>query len=99
MAQKINYGIDAPNVIRNFFIAGTIFYAIPFGQENRHLQVIEDGLPERVDASQKRIRAVPIAGDNSMQHHPLAALTEVIFEFDNQRHCRHPTQKYPMAAL
>ena len=30
MAQKPNYGIDAPNVIRNFFIAGTIFLIIAF---------------------------------------------------------------------
>src|SRR5580704_822724 len=30
MAQKTNYGIDAPNVIRNFFIAGTIFLVIAF---------------------------------------------------------------------
>jgi hypothetical protein len=28
MAQKANYGIDAPNVIRNFFIAGTIFLVV-----------------------------------------------------------------------
>jgi arsenite methyltransferase len=28
MANKPNYGIDAPNVIRNFFIAGTVFLII-----------------------------------------------------------------------
>ncbi len=28
MAQKPNYGIDAPNVIRNFFIAGTLFLIV-----------------------------------------------------------------------
>src|ERR1700722_19717371 len=28
MANKPNYGIDAPNVIRNFFIAGTVFLVV-----------------------------------------------------------------------
>lgn len=30
MAQKTNYGIDAPNVIRNFFIAGILFLVVAF---------------------------------------------------------------------
>ncbi|WP_212003663.1 class I SAM-dependent methyltransferase [Chitinophaga sp. HK235] len=28
--QKTNYGIDAPNVIRNLFVIGVILFAIPF---------------------------------------------------------------------
>jgi hypothetical protein len=28
MANKPNYGIDAPNVIRNFFIAGAVFLIV-----------------------------------------------------------------------
>ena len=66
------------------FVAGAIFDAIPFGEEGGHLQVIEDGLAEGVDAAEQWVGAIRVGGDNSVQHHPFAALAEIIFKFDNQ---------------
>ena len=68
------------------YVACAILYPLPFLQELIGLQVIEDRLSEGIDAAQNGKIALVIRGDDSVQHHPFAAFTQIIFELDDERH-------------
>lgn len=67
-------------------VVHAIFRAIPFFQEGFHLQVIEYGLAEGVDAAEQEEIRVGSDGDYAVEHDPLAALAEIVFEFHDQGH-------------
>jgi len=72
-------------------VTGAIFDVVPFAKEDFHLQMIEDGLSEGIDSAEER-KSRLIARDYAVQHDPLAALAEIVLEFDYQRHGRAPSR-------
>jgi len=68
------------------FVADSIFDFLPLLQKFSHLQVIEDGFAEGVDAAEQGERPFAVGGNDGVKDDPFAAFTEIVFEFDYQGH-------------
>jgi hypothetical protein len=67
-------------------IANAIFRPIPFLEKRPHLQVIEHGFAEGINAAEQREIRMAGGRNHTVKHHPLAAFAEIVFQFHNQGH-------------
>lgn len=86
MAAGFGHMFDALPGFPLGFVADAVFDLFPFAKKFAHLQVVEDGFAERVDAAEQRERSVAVGGNHGVKHDPFAAFAEIVFEFDYQGH-------------
>jgi hypothetical protein len=67
--------------------------SIPLFQKAVDLKVVENRLAKWIDAPQKEEIAVIPRGNNAMQHDPIAALPEIVFQLHYPRHVQASKQR------
>ena len=68
------------------FVADAVFDQFPFAEKFAHLEVVENGLAEGIDAAEQGERSLAVGGNDGVKNDPFASFAEVIFEFDYQGH-------------
>ena len=81
LTAGFSHGLDALPGFDLGIVAGAVASAIPFLEEGFHLEVIEDGFAEGINAREQNVILVG-GGDDSVQNDPLAVLAQIVFEFD-----------------
>jgi hypothetical protein len=86
IAASFSHLLDSLPSLHLGLVANTVFHVFPFPQKFMHLQVIENGLSERVDPAEQRERSPGVGGNQGVENDPFAALAKIVFEFNYQRH-------------
>src|SRR5581483_4231172 len=67
-------------------VLGAVLQARPFFDEAFHLKMVEDRLAKGIDAAKQREVPFIAGGNHVVKHYPIAALSQIIFQFYDERH-------------